>query len=134
VLRLLALPASVRRMLQDGQVSHGHARALLGLANERAMTDMAREIVSDGLTVRDVEKRVRDSAERAKRPERIPREVPESPFKTAEVRRIEDHLRRHFGTDVQIVLSDRQKGEIRLVFYTADDFDRILDALGARLD
>src|SRR5205085_2215588 len=49
VLRLLGLPASVRRMLQDGQITHGHARALLGLANERAMTDMAREIASDGL-------------------------------------------------------------------------------------
>lgn len=135
MLRLLALPASVRRMLQDGQITHGHARALLGLANERAMGELARAVVTNGLSVRDVERRVRESSERAARPERAKRaESPESPFRTAEVRRIEDVLRRQLQTDVKVELSDRQKGEIRLAFYSADDFDRLLDALGVRPD
>jgi hypothetical protein len=50
------------------------------------------------------------------------------------VRRIEDHLRRHFGTDVGIRLSDTAKGEIRIAFYSTDDFDRIMDLFGTRPD
>ena len=60
--------------------------------------------------------------------------TPPPPFRTAEVRRIEDHLRRQLQTDVKVELTDRQRGEIRLAFYDADDFDRLLDALGIRLD
>ena len=134
VLRLLSLPASVRRMLQEGQITHGHARALLGLANERAMGELAREIVQDGLSVREVERKVRQSTERAAPPERGRKGDANSPFRTAEVRRIEDQLRRHLQTDVRVELSDKQKGEIRIAFYNADDFDRLLDALGVRLD
>ncbi|AHG88704.1 parB-like partition protein [Gemmatirosa kalamazoonensis] len=139
MLRLLGLPASVRRMVQEGKLTHGHARALLGLSNERAMTDLARDAATNGLSVRDVERRVRESSERSVRPERARRadgggEPAESPFRTAEVRRIEDHLRRQLQTDVKVELSDRDRGEIRLAFYNADDFDRLLDTLGIRLD
>jgi ParB family chromosome partitioning protein len=140
MLRLLGLPASVRRMVQEGKLTHGHARALLGLSNERAITDLARDAATNGLSVRDVERRVRESSERSVRPERARRaegaggEPAESPFRTAEVRRIEDHLRRQLQTDVKVELSDRDRGEIRLAFYNADDFDRLLDTLGIRLD
>jgi ParB family transcriptional regulator, chromosome partitioning protein len=131
-LRVLTLPAAVRRMIQDGQITQGHARALLVLGSERAMSDMAREIITDGLSVREVERRARESTEKAPRAGKTRTESPDAPFKTAEVRRIEDRLRRHFQTDVQIALSDKQKGEIRLAFYNADDFERLLDALGTR--
>jgi hypothetical protein len=50
----------------------------------------------------------------------------------AEVRRTEDHLRRHFATDVDIRLRGQAKGEIRIAFYSSDDFDRLLDLLGTR--
>ena len=135
LMRLLALPASVRRMVQDNQLSHGHARALLALSNERAMTDLAREIAANGLSVREVERRVRESTERLPRPERAPKtDATPSRFKTAEVRRIEDQLRRTLQTDVKVDLTDKTRGEIRIAFYNPDDFDRLLDALGVRLD
>ena len=57
-LRLRQLPASVRRMLQDKQLTAGHARALLPLATERAIVDMAREVVANSWSVREVERRV----------------------------------------------------------------------------
>ena len=50
------------------------------------------------------------------------------------LRRFEDHLRRHFGTDVSITLSDAAKGEIRIAFYSADDFDRVIELFGTRPD
>jgi ParB family chromosome partitioning protein len=127
MLRLLALPASVRRMLQDGQVTLGHARALLGMNGEREMTDLAREVVARGLTVRDVERRVREGSTKAK-PEKVARQDRRS----AEVRRIEDELRRRFQTDVHVDVADRERGEIRIAFYSADDFERVVDLLGAQ--
>jgi ParB family transcriptional regulator, chromosome partitioning protein len=127
LLRLLALPASVRRMLQEGQLTLGHARALLGLQGERAITELAREVVARGLTVRDVERRVREAgakpkAEKEAKPDR----------RSAEVRRIEDDLRRRFQTDVHVAVADKERGEIRISFYSADDLERVLEVLGAR--
>lgn len=126
-LRLLALPPSVRRMVQQRELTAGHARALLALGEERPMADLAREAVAGGWSVREVERRVRALVERPARPT-----TPPADQRPAEVRRTEDHLRRHFATDVSIRLSGQEKGEIRIAFYSADDFDRLMAALGTR--
>jgi ParB family chromosome partitioning protein len=129
-LRLLGLPASVRRMVSEGTLTSGHARPLLALQHEHAIVEMAKEIAARGLSVREVERRVREGVGRPPRAadpaarERRP----------AEVRRIEDHLRRHFGTDVSIALSEAAKGEIKIAFYSNDDFERILELFGTRPD
>lgn len=128
-LRLLNLPASVRRMVQDRELSAGHARALLALREERDMAELAREAVSKGWSVRETERRVRELVER---PPRLAE--PARDARPAEVRRTEDHLRRHFATDVDIRLKGQQKGEIRIAFYSTDDFDRLLELLGTRPD
>ncbi len=126
-LRLLNLPASVRRMVQARELTAGHARALLALDDERAMAELAREAVAKGWSVREVERRVRELVERPPR-----NAEPAKDARPAEVRRTEDHLRRHFATDVDIRLKGQAKGEIRIAFYSADDFDRLLDLLGTR--
>lgn len=125
-LRLLALPASVRRLVQERQLTAGHARALLALGDERPMADLAREAVANGWSVREVERRVRALLERP------PRQPDAEDTRPAEVKRTEDHLRRHFATDVAIRLSGRERGEIRIAFYSADDFERLLATLGTR--
>jgi ParB family chromosome partitioning protein len=125
ILRLLALPASVRRLVWEGAISIGHARALLSLGDEAAIAEMARQIVADGLSVREVERRARDRAPtRAKSRER----VKTSPA-SAEVRRIEDHLRRLLQTDVHLVVGPTGKGEVRVTFYSPDDLERMLDLI-----
>lgn len=126
-LRLLNLPASVRRMVQGRELSAGHARALLALSDERVMAELAREAVAKGWSVREVERRVRELVERPARAAEPARDA-----RPAEVRRTEDHLRRHFATDVDIRLKGQSKGEIRIAFYSTDDFDRLLDLLGTR--
>lgn len=128
-LRLLALPASVRRMVQERELTAGHARALLAVGDERTMADLAREAVTNGWSVREIERRVRALVERPPRPT-----APTGDDRPAEVRRTEDHLRRHFATDVSIRLSGQEKGEIRIAFYSADDFERLLSTLGTRPD
>jgi ParB family transcriptional regulator, chromosome partitioning protein len=134
MLRLLSLPASLRRMVQEGEMSQGHARALLALPDERQMVELGREVVARGMSVREVERRVRESggATRPKRTE--PAREAGREHRTAEVRRIEDRLRRQLQTDVSIALTERDRGEIRIAFYSTDDFARVLDLLGTRLD
>ena len=131
LLRLLTLPASVRRMVEAGQLSLGHARPLLALGDERRMGDLARETVQEGLSVREVERRVMAQVPERKRPrkERAARTVrPE----TKEARQLEDQLRRYLQTDVKITLSGAEQGTIALSFYSGEDLERILDlVLGA---
>lgn len=127
MLRLLALPDSVRRLVRDGGVSLGHARALLGLSDAAKMLDLATIIVRDGLTVREVERRVRESAP-AKKPA-AQRPAPAAPAQPPEARAIADQLRKKFQTDVQVTTSGAGKGEVRITFYSADDLERLLDLM-----
>jgi ParB family chromosome partitioning protein len=135
-LRLRQLPAAVRRLLQEKQLSAGHARAMLPLVTERAITDLARETVAQGFSVREVERRVQ--AGRAKPPTtgRKSAAAAAAPEGTsaAEVRRIEELLRKKLQTGVQIHLTARDRGEVRIAFFSNDDLERLLEALGVRLD
>ncbi len=124
MLRLLNLPASVRRMLQQRQLTLGHARALLALGNDHAMATLAREIVSKGLSVRDVEQRARAAAPESRKRQRGG-ESKSAP--SAELRRVEDELRGRLQTDVRLTLDESSRGSITIAFYSADDLDRVLD-------
>lgn len=129
LLRLLQLPAAVRRLLGDGSISLGHARALLGLGDDRAMIELARETASQGLSVRDVERRVQGTPGS----KQSARATTKKPGKSAspEARSIEDRLRRHLQTDVGVHLSKGKnaKGELRIHFYSNDDLARVLDLI-----
>ena len=128
LLRLLQLPASVQRMVGEGSLSMGHARALLGMEDEREMTELAREAANGLLTVRAVEERVRER--------RPPREGDSAAAPTApssddpHLRHLEAELQRTLGTAVRIrVQGGGKAGRIEVPFYNADDFDRVLELL-----
>ena len=127
LLRLLLLPAAVRRLLSDGSIALGHARAILGLGDERAMIELAREAASQGMSVRDVERRVQGTPG-SKQATKAASTKPRTPA-SAEARNIEDRLRRHLQTDVGVHLSKGKttKGELRIHFYSNDDLARVLD-------
>ena len=124
VLRLLGLPAAVRRLVQECKISLGHARALLALSSEGQMIHLANRIVSEGLTVRDIERLARESG-KPKRPVRETREKPAN--QTAVTRHLETQLRKHLQTDVRITVADGERGLIAISFYSADDLERVLD-------
>ena len=129
-LRLLKLPAGVLALLHEGRLSVGHARALLALDDPRAVAAVAKEAVDLGLSVRDVEDRVRGGRAPVRRP-RLKQGLGAAP----EVRRIEDALRRRLGTDVRVTLRAKGKGQIHLNFYSNDDLARLLELiLGAPFD
>jgi ParB family chromosome partitioning protein len=132
MLRVLKLPASVRRLLQDGQLTLGHARALLAFENEHAMVEMAKEIVANGLNVRDVERRARASAPESKQ-QRAGKGTPVPAGTSSEARRLAEELRRYLQTDVSIAVGSGERGKIEISFYSADDLERVLDLiLGAK--
>ncbi len=129
-LRLLKLPDAVLQMLHDGHLSVGHARALLALDDPRTVTALAREATAQGLSVRDVEDRVRGGRAPERRP-RLKRGLAPAP----EVRRVEDALRRRLGTDVRVSLRAKGKGQLHVAFYSNDDLARILELiLGSPFD
>ncbi|HEU4586559.1 MAG TPA: ParB/RepB/Spo0J family partition protein [Gemmatimonadaceae bacterium] len=132
MLRVLKLPASVRRLLQDGQLTLGHARALLAFDSEHTMVEMAKEIVANGLNVRDVERRARDSAPASKQQRTVKGAVATNATRS-EARRIAEELRRHLQTDVSIAVGAGERGKIEISFYSAEDLERVLDLiLGAK--
>lgn len=126
MLRLLHLPATIRRMLQESQLTLGHARALLAVGSEHAMIDLARQAIARGLTVRDVERLARESQPGAKK-KAAAKAAPD--HGTAETRRMETELRKHFQTDVHLSLVSKDRGSIRIDFYSADDLERVLELL-----
>ena len=126
MLRLLQLPDAIRSLLQQGQLSMGHAKVLLGLDDEGRMVSLAEEIVSEGLTVREVERRLRAVPTPTKKKTGRPRAIDQQP---AEVRRIEDRLRRFLQTDVMVKVSPGNRGTVTLHFYSADDLERLLELM-----
>jgi ParB family chromosome partitioning protein len=127
MLRVLQLPESARKLLQDGKLSMGHAKVLLGLDDSGKIADLANEIVREGLTVRQLEQRLRqvDGAPRkgkAGRPRTADRQSPE-------VRQIQDRLRRFLQTDATLTVGPNNRGTLTLHFYSADDLERLLDVM-----
>ncbi|MFL5527751.1 MAG: ParB/RepB/Spo0J family partition protein [Gemmatimonadaceae bacterium] len=126
MMRLLQLPDEVRRMLQQGQLSLGHAKVLLGFENPREITQLAQEIVRDSLTVREVERRLRDVAGPGRKKAGRPRG---SVRQSAETRRIEDRLRRFLQTDAAVKVGPKNRGTVTIHFYSADDLERLLELM-----
>jgi ParB family chromosome partitioning protein len=127
VLRLLQLPDSVRKLLQEGHLTMGHAKVLLGLEDQEKIAGLAREIVKDGLTVREIERRLREvappkSGKKAGRPRASDRQSPE-------LKRMEDRLRRFLQTDATIKVGSRNRGTLTIHFYSSDDLERLLELL-----
>lgn len=127
-LRLLTLPDEVRELLAAGRISAGHARAILGLQDPRSQIDLARAVASQGLSVRQTERRVR--TRRPGKKKRARRAVTVSGARDPVARRAELVLQRALGTQVRIHQAADHTGEIRIPFHDHDDLARLLQLLG----
>jgi ParB family chromosome partitioning protein len=120
-LRLLGLTPTVRRLVEDGQLSAGHARALLPLSSA-AQESAASAVVSGGLSVRQTEALAKRLAAKKKE---APATVSAGVDYTAEAQK---DLSSRLGRGVKIV-TGRKKGRIELEYYGLDDLNDLLDAL-----
>jgi ParB family chromosome partitioning protein len=123
-LRLLKLPKGVRERVVSGELSEGHARALLGAPSDDALTELADKVVKGRLSVRQTESLVR-SAKASAKDGAAPGATK---GKSANVRDIEARLERRLGARVE--LRDRgEKGELAIKYASWDDLDRLLDVI-----
>lgn len=129
LLRLLGLPPAVRDLVDHRALSAGHARALLGLTDEKLMVKLARQAVADGWSVREMESRVRRGPAGAKRPT-AKRSSPGAV--STEIHRVEDALRKRLGTDVRVTQKRKGRGIVQLSYYSNDDLARLLELILGR--
>ena len=121
-LRLLQLPSSVQSFLMDGRLTAGHARALLGLSSRQEQDQLANRAIKENLTVREVEKIVRDGSVSTKGTKK--RSVKKS-VAELEVERILSEL---LSTRVGVTIGSR-RGKITIDFANNDDLTRILNII-----
>ena len=131
LLRLLKLPEEIKKLIQDGELSEGHARALLAVGDEAQQLTLARQAAEQGWSVRELENRTRaDTPARAPASQgtapqtRAPQKTP-----SADIRRVEDALRKRLGTDVRVTSRRRGRGFLSISYYSNDDLARVLELI-----
>ena len=124
-LRLLKLSEEVQKYLVDGELSMGHARALLAVEDSEKQTFLAKKIINEKLSVRDVEKLVKN----------LDKPVKEKPAPDTQLQAIyesyEEKIKQSLATKVKISPSVKTKGagKFEIEFYSTEDFERILERI-----
>lgn len=126
-LRLLTLPVKTKRLLQRGDLSMGQGRTLLGLKDKQGIDALAKRIVKEDLSVRQVEALV---AKLNTKPQRVHKGQHKSAFITAS----EQQLAAKLGLSVNILAGKQGKGHVSIDFSSTADLNRLLDLLGVDLD
>ncbi len=124
-LRLLGLPQSLQDSVSDGTISAGHARNLASISDDEVQKKVAGKILSEGLTVRDVEKIVSDWKGMV-----ADGKIAREPRKDPEVRSLEETLQQILGTKVEIKAAGQGravKGHVKISFYSLEDFERLVE-------
>jgi ParB family chromosome partitioning protein len=125
-LRLLKLPATARDAIAKGSLTAGHGRAILSVDGEAAQERLLAELLRQGLSVRDAEKRAAalNAAGTAATKTALP-----APKRDPELNALEDRFRERLGTKV-VINGAMNKGSITIEYYSMEDLDRLLDVLG----
>jgi ParB family chromosome partitioning protein len=131
--RLLKLPALVQSFLRDGRISVGHAKVILGLADETNQKLAAERIIKEGLNVRQTEGLVaklqargqKISGDTAKPLAIVPVD--------SNIARLEEKMREKFGTKVHLKYA-QGKGALEISFFSDDELQRVLEILGVNAD
>ena len=147
ILRLLQLPSGVQRLLSEGQISPGHARALLGTPDRGYQEMLAKAVVAEGLTVRTIEDMVREhngggEVERSEPVAEGPQPLPtvgDQPAVSPGPRRLpppgilelEELLSSHLNTRVKVDLTSKH-GKVVVEFATLEDLERIYKLMVGR--
>ncbi|CAN5392689.1 ParB/RepB/Spo0J family partition protein [soil metagenome] len=125
LVRLLDLPEVVQAAVRGGQITAGHARALLAVADAQKQEVLCKEIITKGLSVRATEALTKE--QKAEAP--VEKSAKPNPDKTTHVLALEEELQRGLSTRVEIRLKSKEKGQIILAFDSNDDFERLLEVL-----
>lgn len=125
-LRLLNLPEAAKTSLAAGEISEGHARALLALPGEAQQLAALKVVVARGLSVRQTEELVRRLQQTKAAPEAVARRIVD-----AQTQALEDDFRRTLGTKVELVRS-KKGGKLVIHFYSEEELEGIYQAIVRR--
>jgi ParB family chromosome partitioning protein len=132
-LRLLRLPAAMQKNLEAGELSPGHARALLSVDDKAAREKLYKEILASGISVREAEKRasVMNGPKTVKGGERAESGAGREPAekRAPELKAMEEKFLGRLGTKV-VIEGDLNKGRIHIDYYSMEDLERLYDILG----
>ena len=126
-MRLLKLGEEVQQMLIDDMISTGHARALLAIENQEEQYTIAQKIFDEKLSVRDVEKLVKNLNKPAKNPKKT---TPADKTMEAIYLDLEEKLKNRLSTKVTVTSKGNGAGKIEIEFYNHEDLDRLMDLMG----
>ncbi len=123
-LRLLRLPPDVQRAVRDGELTMGHARAIIGLEQVDQQLYVFREVRDKGLSVRQTEKLVKDMSSPEAKSQSLSKSAPVK--LPPAYKRIEDSMASHFSTRVKMERKKNGKGSITIEYYNDEDLERIM--------
>ena len=123
-MRLLKLTDRVQQMVIDEMISTGHARALLAIDNPEEQYEIAQRIFDEKLSVREVEKLVKN----LHKPEKIKKKPNDATLQVI-YQDIEDKLKQRLSTKVTVTPKGEGSGKIEIEFYNHEDLDRLLDII-----
>ncbi len=126
-LRLLKLPEKIRQGVRENKISMGHARALLGVADEKKQLKLFNKIIDDGWSVRKIEDEIK--GKESKRTSRSTSSGSSKLRGDASFQQVETRLRHKLGTKVSVRKNSSGGGEIEIEYYNADDLERLIDLL-----
>jgi ParB family transcriptional regulator, chromosome partitioning protein len=127
-LRLLKLPPDIQAGIRDQKISMGHARALINIEDVDKQLAIFRRTVEEELSVRKVEALVKDLNNEPEE-KLISSKSNLDPLKKYEIGKLQQKLASHFGSKVMLKSDNKDKGEIKIPFRSADDLNRILEIL-----
>lgn len=125
-MRLLKLTDEVQQMLIDDMISTGHARALLAIENPEEQYTVAQKIFDEKLSVRDVEKLVKN----LHKPVKSSKKSTDDKTMEAIYLDIEEKLKQRLSTKVTVTSKGEGAGKIEIEFYNYEDLDRLMDLMG----
>jgi ParB family transcriptional regulator, chromosome partitioning protein len=126
-IRLLALPLEVQQLLADEKLSAGHARALLALGDQEAISSLSLRVVAEDLSVRETEEIVRRFIEAPAEPAPKKKAEPSEPS-DPNLAEVEEILSEQLATRV-VIRMGRRRGQVLIDFGSADDLDRIVSEI-----
>jgi len=127
-LRLLKLPPDVQKAVRDGELTMGHARAIIGLEHVEQQLHVFREVIEKGLSVRQVEQLVKSMA--------VAKAKPHAPAIGVKLppayKRIEDNMASQLSTRVKLNRKNTGRGSITIEFYSDEDLERIMGKMSVK--
>ena len=123
-LRLLKLPPDIQAALRDKKISMGHAKAILSIDDVEQQLNLFNKVIKDNISVRKTEELARLPYNNS------PTETPlRAETRDREITRVQNRLSSHFGTQIRIKSDAKNKGEIKIPFFSTNDLNRILEIL-----